>query len=441
MLCTRAVGTAKAAGLLRRGFAGFGTPLSTQLFPGIKRAFELVIERGQGTEVWTTDGKRYLDFTSGIGVLSTGHCHPTVVKAVQEQATKLTHAQMSCYYNNTALALIERFHDVMPKGLDSFVFLSTGAEANEAALKLARQAKRRDTVVAFFGGYHGRSAGTLAITTSGVAYRGERAGPLPAGTAYAQYPYEHAGVSAEMAQESLDALLLQQAKASEIAAVIIEPILGEGGYVVPPARFMRSLREWCSANDILLIADEVQCGAGRTGKWWAVEHFGVEPDILVAAKGIASGYPLAMVAARPELTAEQQVGCVGGTYGGNVVACAASLATFEVFEKEGVLANVCERGQQLMQGLKSVGPKPVADIRGAGLMVAVEFDASLTGRGFSAAVSREAFERGFLVLPTGHRETIRLIPPLTVKSAEIDEAVQIFKDSVEAAYSKVAAGG
>lgn len=409
------------------------------MFPAIKRHSELVVERGVGSEVFTVDGKRYLDATSGIGVLSTGHCHPTVVKAVQEQAARATHVQQSCYYSSAVLKLIDRLQPIMPEGLESYFFSNSGAEAVEGALRLARHAKRRDTMVAFLGGYHGRSAGTLAITSSSVGYRGERAGPLPAGTAWARYPYEHAGVSAEQSLESLDLILLQQAKASEIAAVIIEPVLGEGGYVVPPTGFMRSLREWCTTHDILLIADEVQCGFGRTGKQWAVENFGTVPDILVSAKGIASGYPLSMVATRPELSAVQQVGCMGGTYGGNAVAVAAAIATLDVFEQERVLDNVCAQGARLMSGLKQMGgaaSATISDVRGLGLMVGCEFDRSVVGKGFAHAVTGEAFDRGVLVLPTGHRETLRIIPPLTVTAAEIDELLRVVEESIAAAHAK-----
>jgi len=408
----------------------------TRIFPAVKRLSDIVVEKGKGCEVWTTDGKRYLDATSGIGVLSTGHCHPTVVEAVREQAGKISHAQQSCYFNSTVNKLVERLGHVVPAGLDSFFFTNSGAEAVEAALKLARQATGRDTIVAFLGGYHGRTIGTLAVTSSSPTYRGERSGPMPGGTAWARYPYEHAGVSKEAALESLDLLLAQQTNASDIAAVIIEPVLGEGGYVVPPDGFMSELRSWCTSNDILLITDEVQCGFGRTGKQWAVNHWDVVPDILVSAKGIASGYPLSMVATRPELSAKQWKGCMGGTYGGNAVACAAALATLDVFEQEGVVENSRLRGAQLMEGLRSMKPDALAavgDIRGLGLMVAVEFDRSIVGKGFAAKVSSESFNRGVLLLPTGHRETIRLIPPLTVSSSEIDELVQTAEVSILAA--------
>merc|ERR1719324_1479664 len=292
------------------------------------------------------DGKRYLDATTGIGVVSTGHCHPTVVKAVQEQAANIVHAQQSVFYCNTVNRLIEKLGEKVPAGLDSFFFANSGAEAVEGALRLARQATGRDTVIAFLGGYHGRTSGTLAVTSSSTAYRGTRAGVLPGGTAWAQYPYEHAGVSAEQSFESLDLLLQQQANASEVAALIIEPVLGEGGYVLPPAGYLQKLRAWCTGHDILLTA-----------------------------KGIASGYPLSVCVSRSELTARQKPGCMGGTYGGNAVACAAALATLEVFEQEKVIENARLRGEQLMAGLRLMGGRagsPISDVRGLGLMVATD---------------------------------------------------------------------
>jgi len=426
--------------VVRRTFAGFGKPQPTRIFPGVKRLTELVVEKGKGCEVWTTEGARYLDFTAGIGVVSTGHCHPRVVAAVQEQAGKMVHAQQSCYYSITVNQLIEKLSPLVPQDLDSFFFANSGAEAVEGALRLARQATGRDTVIAFLGGYHGRTSGSLAITSSSNSYRGARSGPLPGGTAWAQYPYEFAGFTAEHSLESLDLLLLQQATASEVAAVIIEPVLGEGGYVVPPEGYLKTLRDWCTARGILLIADEVQSGCGRTGRMWAYEHFDVVPDILVTAKGIASGYPLSVVTTRSELSALQSPGCMGGTYGGNAVACAAALATLDVFEQEGLLENARLRGDQLMQGLRSMGvgiSSKLGDVRGLGLMVGAEFNREVVGKKFAGKVSQQCFERGLLVLTAGHRETLRLCPPLVVTESEVDETLGILHASISAAFSDI----
>ena len=258
---------------VRRAYSAAVDARTARLFPGIKRLCDLVIERGQGSTVTTTDGVPYLDMTAGIGVTSTGHCHPKVVAAVQEQATKLTHAQMSCFYSDISLELAERLTsmDVAP-GMDHAFFANSGAEAVENAVRVARQATQRDGVIAMLGGYHGRTAQALALTTSGTSYRGQHPGPLPAGTVVAPFPYEYAGVSQEAALDGLHRLMASQASPAEIAALILEPIQGEGGYTVPPAGYVAALRSFCDEHGILLIADEVQSGVGRTGRMWALDH-------------------------------------------------------------------------------------------------------------------------------------------------------------------------
>lgn len=409
----------------------------TKLFPGIKRATELVISRAKGSEVFTADGVRYLDFTTGIGVTSTGHCHPKVVAAVQEQAAQGVHFQMSVGYNSRALELIERMQPHVPPGHDSFFFTNSGAEAVEGAVKLARQFKERDCIIAFQGGYHGRTAGTLALTSSSVGYRGHRAGPLPSGTYLAPYPYEYQGISEEFSMRQLELLLKQQVNASEVAAVLIEPVLGEGGYTPAPRSFMEKLREYCDRNDFLLIADEVQSGYGRTGRMFAVEHTNTVPDILVCAKGIASGYPLSAVVTRSEISAAQPKGCMGGTYGGNVVSCAAAIATLDVFEQEEVLENVQARGNQAFASLGELqqDEAAVGDIRGLGLMIGVEFDGKY--KGIASAIVKKCLDRGMLVLSTGVHETCRLIPPLTMSEPEMAEGMAIFGESVREAAAEL----
>jgi len=427
---------------LSRGVSGFGTPLERHggLFPGIKRLTELVVDRGAGCRLFTREGERYLDFTSGIGVLSTGHCHPTVVEAVREQAGRITHAQQSVVYNAAALDLIERLLPVLPSGINTAFFCNSGGEAVENALRLARQATRKDTVLCFLGGYHGRTSGALAVTSSSASYRGGRAGPLPSGQVFVPYPYEHAGVSADDTMRALDAAILQQVGGDDVAGVLIEPILGEGGYVVPPAGFLSRLREWCTDRGILLIADEVQSGFGRTGKMWAVDYEDVAPDILISAKGLASGYPLAAVFAREGVSKMQLANSCGGTYGGNAVACAAAMATLDVFKAEGVLKNVLERGAQLQAGLRRIGGGAdgplLADVRGRGLMVAAEFESGAAAyyglrTSLAVAISHACFERGMLLLPTGHRDTLRFVPPLIVSEDEVDECLDIFQEAVK----------
>lgn len=386
--------------------------------------------RAKGTEVFTVDGARFLDFSSGIGVVSTGHCHPKVVAAAQAQAARGVHFQMGVGYSEKTLELIERMQPHMPAGLDSFFFTNSGAEAVEGALRLARHAQDKDCVIAFQGGYHGRTAATLAVTTSSVPYRGRRSGPLPSGSYFAPFPYPYQGVSEEYSLRQLDLLLKQQVQPSEVAAVIIEPVLGEGGYLPPSASFMQHLRAYCDRHNFLLIADEVQSGYGRTGRMFAIEHYGVAPDILVTAKGIASGYPLSVVATRSEISAKQAKGCMGGTYGGNAVACAAAIATLDVFEQEALLENVAARSEQAFASLRAVQKEcgVIGEVRGLGLMIGIEFDTAY--KGFAAKVVGKCLERGLIALTTGVFETIRLIPPLTVSEAEMREAMEIIGESI-----------
>mmetsp|Transcript_2595 Transcript_2595/g.7612 ORF Transcript_2595/g.7612 Transcript_2595/m.7612 type:complete len:423 (+) Transcript_2595:144-1412(+) len=408
---------------------------TSKLFPGIKRATEHVLVKGLGSRVWSAEGREFLDFTSGIGVTSTGHCHPTVVAAVQAQAAVACHLQQSVAYSDRALELVERL-EPRALGLDSFFFANSGAEAVEGALRLARQATGRAGVVAFQGGYHGRTAGSMAITTSGVGYRGRDAGPLPYGQFFAPYPYAHRGVTEAHAVEQLDLLLKQQVAASEVAAVILEPVQGEGGFVPAPPSFLRHLRAFCDAHGALLIADEVQSGVGRTGDFYAWEVAGddVRPDVLITAKGLASGYPLSAVVTRGEIAATQPAGCMGGTYGGNAVACAAAIATLDVFEEEDVLGNVKARGKQAfdeLEALRDELPDVIGDVRGRGLMIGVEFDDR--HKGIAARVCKEAEARGLLLLTAGVHDTVRLLPPLTVSEEDMGEALGIICASVRAA--------
>jgi len=405
----------------------------SQIFNGIKRLSDIVIKSGKGCRLTCRDsGKEYLDFTAGIGVVSTGHCHPTVVAAVQEQATQVVHAQQSVGYSAKIFELIERMEPIVPKGLDSFFFANSGAEAVEGAVRLARQVTGKDNIICFNGGYHGRTLGTLALTSSGAGYRGNRLGPSPAGTFWVPYPYEHLGShrSSQIVMEDLESLLLTHTPPCETAAVLIEPVLGEGGYVPAPFEFMRALRAYCDKHDILLIADEVQSGYGRTGAMFAVEHSEVTPDVLVTAKGLASGYPLSAVVTRKDLSDAQVPGSMGGTYGGNAVAVAAAIATLDVFEAENILENVHARGAQLMRGLHDLaqggaasGRGAITDVRGLGLMNAVEFEPTDTG--VAGAVSKACFDRGMLLMTTGTRQTLRFMPPLTVSEAEVDECLDI----------------
>ncbi|KAF7723632.1 hypothetical protein EC973_001774 [Apophysomyces ossiformis] len=416
---------------------------------GIGRSTDLVIERAKGTYVWTVDGKKYLDLTTGIGVTNTGHCHPTVVKAVQEQVATLTHGQVNIFYQKPMLDLIQRLKPKMPSpDLDTFFFWNSGSEAVEAAVKLARHATKKQNIIVFQGSYHGRTFGTMALTTSKTIYSAGYS-PLMPGVHVAPFPYYQqwsahkadparftADWCGEEALKQLEILLLQRSAPQDTAAFLIEPVQGEGGYVVPPQNFLKGLRALCDKHDILLICDEVQSGFGRTGKMFAVEHFDVRPDILVMAKGIASGYPLSAIVSRKELMDRQPPGSMGGTYGGNAVACAAANATLQVFEDERLLDNCNARSKQFFAALNAkvpgLLPKGVtADIRGLGLMIGVEF--MNVPKGFANAVAQEALKRDTLLLTTSIYETLRLIPPLNITEEETELAIDRIISSIAAA--------
>lgn len=401
----------------------------------------ILAERAEGAYIYDgLTGRRYLDFTTGIGVTNTGHCHPRVVEAIQEQAARLLHGQVNLVFHPPLLGLAEELRSVVPEELDSFFFSNSGAEAVEGAVKLAKHATGRSNVIVFQGSFHGRTALTMALTTSKTIYRiGYQ--PLPAGVFVAPYPYAYRyGWSAEQTAEfclrELALLLKTQTAPSETAAVLVEPVLGEGGYVVPPARFLAGLREICNDHDILLIADEVQSGFGRTGKWFAVEHFDLVPDIMTIAKGMASGLPLSGVVARRELMDQWLPGSHGGTYGGNAVACAAAAATIRVIRDEALLENARQMGKRLMNRLMTVQVEfpIIGDVRGLGAMVATELT-SEDGSGATEtakAVVDACLERGLMLLTCGPwNNTVRWIPPLVVTADQIEEGVDVFRRALE----------
>jgi len=406
---------------------------------------QLVISHAEGAYLYDDAGNTYLDFTSGIGVTNTGHCHPAVVEAIREQAGHLLHGQANIVFHPAMLQLAESLREVVPSSLDTFFFSNSGAEAVEAAIKLARQATGRTNVVVFQGSFHGRTVGTMALTTSKTIYRGSYQ-PLMAGVFVAPFPYAYYyGWSEEetvrFCLRELRHLLKSQTSPQETAAILIESVLGEGGYVVPPVAFMQGLREICDEHGILLIADEIQSGFGRTGKFFAIEHFDIQPDIMVMAKGLASGLPLSGIASRKELMDRWETGSHGGTYGGNAVACAAAVATIRVLREEKLVENAAAMGEYLMARLREVQASNPAlgDVRGAGLMVATEFDPSLAedhGKALTTAVQNACLQENLLLLNCGtYGNVIRWIPPLIVTKEQIDEAVGIF----ERAIQKVAA--
>jgi 4-aminobutyrate aminotransferase len=409
--------------------------------PVWSRIFPIQSERAEGSYIFGEDGRRYLDFTCGIGVTNTGHCHPKVVEAVREQAGKFLHAQANIVVHKPMMQLIEELRTIVPASIDGFFFSNSGAEAVEGALKLARNATGRNSVVVFSGSFHGRTAGTMALTTSKTVYK---MGPqlLPSGVYVAPYPYAYRlGMQEQQAEvfglEAVEELLATQVAPGDVAAFLIESVLGEGGYVPPPPAFLKGLREICNRNGILLILDEIQSGFGRTGKWFAFEHYGVEPDIMTVAKGIASGLPLSGVFSNMDLMKKWPGGSHGGTYGGNAVACAASVATIKAIRDEAMLENTLQRGTQLQTGLRKLQEiyPQIGDVRGLGLMIGTEFE--LDGKFKNAKplvkeIMHAAEERGLLLLSCGtYDSTIRWIPPLNVSAEQVKDALDIFADSLK----------
>jgi 4-aminobutyrate aminotransferase len=409
------------------------------LSPVWSHIFPIEAERAEGCTIYATDGRKYLDFTCGIGVTNTGHCHPKVVEAIRAQAGLFLHAQANIVISQPLLQLVAELRTVVPPSIDGFFFSNSGAEALEGAVKLARAATGKPNIIVFQGSFHGRTAGTMALTTSKTIYRSGFQ-PLPAGVFVAPYPYAYKlgmneAQTTEYCLNALEELLLSQTSPAETAAILIEPELGEGGYVVPPAAFMKGLRELCDKHGILLIFDEVQSGFGRTGKWFAQEHFGVLPDIMTVAKGIASGMPLSGVFSRLDLMKKWQTGSHGGTYGGNALACAAGVATIKAMREEDMPGNAARGGVQLMTGLRKLQEEypVIGDVRGLGLMIGSEFTANgkPANKTLVKAVVHACEERGLLLLTCGtYDNVIRWIPPLVVSEKQIAEALGIFGEAL-----------
>lgn len=409
--------------------------------PVWSRVTDIVVDRGEGAYVFDVDGNRYLDFTCGIGVTNTGHCHPNVVEAVREQAGRIIHAQINIMYHTAMLRLVDALHEVVPPALDTFFFANSGAEAVEGAVKLARHATERPNVIVFQGSFHGRTNLTMAMTTSKNVYR-KHYQPLPAGVFVAPFPYWYRygwdpEETSRWCLQELRHLLASQSSPSETAAIIIEPVLGEGGYVVSPRSFLTGLREICDEHRILLIADEIQTGFGRTGKFFATEHYGVIPDVMTLAKGMASGFPLSGVCAPRAVMDKWMVGTHGGTYGGNAVACAAAEATIRVVQ-DGLLENATRMGALLTDGLRDIQNRhPVlGDVRGLGLMVGSEFtqpDGSPASDLVKRIIGQCQAEHLLLLTAGTYGNVIRWIPPLIVTPQQIETALGVFESALEAA--------
>ncbi|MGA2250280.1 acetyl ornithine aminotransferase family protein [Terracidiphilus sp.] len=409
--------------------------------PSYTRSYPLVVKRGRGLRITDVDGNEFLDFAAGIAVTSTGHCHPEVVAAIQKQAAELIHISGTDFYDEHLTDFAARLSAIAPmKGPHKVFYGNSGAEAVECALKLARYHTKRQQVIAFYGAFHGRTMGALSLTASKPQQR-RRFGPLVPGVTHIPYPYVYRGcqgTEAEKEQWALNCARYIEEKLfktniapEEVAAIFVEPIQGEGGYVPAPTNFLRELRNICDRHGILLVADEIQSGAGRTGKWWAIEHSGVEPDIVTSSKGIASGMPLGVCMAKAEIM-DWLPGSHASTFGGNPVSLAAALATMDVLEREGI-ANAAHIGGLILkrlEGWKQTHPL-VGDVRGRGLMIGVELVKDKATREPVTALRNRieelAFERGLIILGCGET-SIRLCPPLVVREEEATVALDILEE-------------
>ncbi|KAK9833580.1 hypothetical protein WJX81_008310 [Elliptochloris bilobata] len=466
------------------------------LVPAVAHFSDYIADHGKGSYIWTTDGQKHLDMGAGIGVVSTGHSHPKVVKAIQDQAARIIHPQQNIFPAHPPMAaLLDRLLKICPSQLTRFFFANSGSEAIDNAMKIARAHTGKQNIICFENSFHGRTYGAMAITTSKTYYR-QGFAPLVPSVTVAPYPYclhckaracapdgddwykvapnippyepysarrccdgpleamvapntpPYQPYSARRCcngpLEAMEWVLKQQTAPSETAAVIVEPILGEGGFLTPPPSFLPGLRKLCDKHGLLLILDEVQSGVARTGKWWGHQHMlgeDEQPDIMTFAKGIAAGFPFAGLAMKDHVKENLVPGTLGGTYGGGPLACAAAVATLDVIEGEGLLQNAEARGRQLVAGLLELANRfPIIDVRGRGLMVAAEFGAPDGGLkapyGLAAKVTKACGKRNMILLSAGARETVRFLPPLTVNEAEIDTALGILSEALEEVFGK-----
>jgi 4-aminobutyrate aminotransferase len=401
------------------------------LSPSYTRCYPLVAERGEGAIVEDVDGNRFLDFNAGIAVVSTGHCHPRVVEAIQKQAARLIHMSGTDFYYENMVALAERLAATLP-GPHRVYFGNSGAEAIEAAMKLARYHTGRDKFIAFFGGFHGRTMGALSLTASKAVQR-RGFGSLVPGVFHVPYPdpYRQGADAVALSIDAIERLFRTAVPPEEVAAIVVEPVQGEGGYLIPPKEFFEELHRIARAHGILLVFDEVQCGMGRTGKLWAWEHSGVAPDILTSAKGIASGMPLSAMLARADLM-DWKPGAHASTFGGNPVSAAAALATLDLLQG-GLVANAARIGAHIIERLNTWPERfaNVGDVRGLGLMIGIEVvrdrHTKERARPLRDEILRLAFDRGLLVLGAGEN-SIRLSPPLVVTREQADFALDVLED-------------
>ncbi|HJW75805.1 MAG TPA: aminotransferase class III-fold pyridoxal phosphate-dependent enzyme [Thermoleophilia bacterium] len=407
------------------------------------RATGMVVERGEGSWFYTADGEKWLDMVMGIAVVNTGHGHPKVLAAAREQMEKLVQGQMALFYTQPPMKLADKLCEIVPGDMDRVLYTNSGAESVENAVKLAKQVTHRPAVIAFQGAFHGRTHYAMALTCSKTVYRGHFE-PLPGGIFHSQYVYPYRTPRGEdptdYALMHLDLVLRGQIPPDDVAAIIVEPIQGEGGYVVPTAEFIQALRKKADEIGALLIMDEIQTGMGRTGRWFCSEYFDVVPDIVTVAKGIASGFPLGAVVSRSDIYDKHTPGSLGGTFGGNMVSCAAGVATIAAMRDEGMVDNAFRQGEKLRAALRELQKDypQMGEVRGLGLMDAVEFIVPDTNKEPDAAFAKRVIggciERKMLILGCGcYDNCVRFIPALNVSDADLDTAIAIFTDAVKAA--------
>lgn len=416
--------------------------------PSYPRGYPFVMDHGKGSEVWDVDGNRFLDFMGGIAVVSTGYSHPKVVKAIQEQAEKFIHISSDFYHENW-IRLAEKLDEIAPFEEDALSFMTnSGTEAVETAIKLARYHTRRTNFIGFTGAFHGRTMGAVTFTASKAKYHGGFY-PLMNGVTHAPYPNPYRPILERRKGEDYgeatvryieEEILGQIMPPKDVAGILVESIQGEGGYIIPPDGFFPALRKLCDKHGILLIVDEVQSGMGRTGKWWAIEHFGVEPDMLTSAKGIASGMPLGACVARKSVM-NWEVGTHGNTYGGNPISCAASLATIDLLENE-YIKNAEVVGAYALEALEEIQSRhpSIGQVRGKGLMIGVEFVKDRTtkepAKELTERVVEIGYERGLLMLSCG-KSVIRIAPPLSMSKSEMDEGLRLFEEALTLAEKEI----
>jgi 4-aminobutyrate aminotransferase/(S)-3-amino-2-methylpropionate transaminase len=406
---------------------------------GIGAGAPVIAARAENSEIWDIEGNRYIDFGGGIAVVNTGHRHPLVMKRVLEQLESLTHTCAMVMPYAPFIEVCEKLNAVAPiSGEKKSALVTTGAEAVENAIKFARAYTGRSDVIAFQGGFHGRTLLGMALTGKVVPYKA-KFGPMPGGIWHVPFPVAHKGVSVEDSIHAIEWLFKADVEPSRVAAIIIEPVQGEGGFYVAPKELMVRLRKLCDEHGIVLIADEIQSGFGRTGKFFAMEHFGVEPDLMTAAKSLAGGFPLAAVVGRAQIMDTPDPGAIGGTYAGNPIACAAALGVFEAFETEGLLEKAEVQGKAIMERMKAVKARgkgmPIGDVRGLGAMCAFEVVTKHGGNDPDAAgakaLAAKCLERGLLILTCGvYGDTVRLLTPLTASDMVLKEGLDILESAI-----------